>query len=182
MLEYELKRMVNNDIEYCKNEWDVLSFDVERMAALFDRMMYRYTKIIKGFDNEMRVVLNYEDEVNAGEIYRYNVRLIIKKLEEFRDNGYRNEGLGEEDNPEQVIMPYDASEFDEVRLFFERSEQLNDKLKAETAAKIDEIEEICMSKKRPSEKWEALKPYVIWLTGKDLIIASHIMPLFMLIK
>ena len=56
MLEYEIKRMVNNDIEYCKHEWDEYSFDVEKMAVLFDKMMFRYEKIIKNFDEDMKEV------------------------------------------------------------------------------------------------------------------------------
>ena len=57
MLEYEIKRMVNNDIEYCKHEWDEYSFDVEKMAVLFDKMMFRYEKIIKNFD-ELKLILS----------------------------------------------------------------------------------------------------------------------------
>ena len=54
MLEYEIKRMVNNDIEYCKHEWDEYSFDVEKMAVLFDKMMFRYEKIIKNLFSHMK--------------------------------------------------------------------------------------------------------------------------------
>ena len=46
MLEYELKRMVNNDIEYCKKEWDKYSFDWERMGTLFERILHKYIKNI----------------------------------------------------------------------------------------------------------------------------------------
>ena len=182
MLEYEIKRMVNNDIEYCKHEWDEYSFDVEKMAVLFDKMMFRYEKIIKNFDEDMKVVLAYKTDSDAGDVYRHNVKLIIKKLEEFRDNGYKNDGLGAENNPEHDILPYDANEFDSARLFLEQSEQLSESQKSEAIQKIEEIEEICMSDNKPSYKWEQLKPYVVWLTGKNLIIASHIMPLFMLVK
>ncbi len=37
MLDYELKRMVNNDIEYCKKEWENYSFDWERMGRCLER-------------------------------------------------------------------------------------------------------------------------------------------------
>lgn len=182
MLEYELKRMVNKDIEYCKNEWEDYSFDWERMRDLFDKMIYKYSEIIDDFDKSMNVISPYEKENKCGDTYRDNVSLIIKRLERFRDNDFKNDGLNDESNPEHNILYYDKSKFDEVRLFFERSMQLSDAQKMEAVQKLDEMEEICASNIQPTEKWDTLRPYVMWLTGKNLIIVSHILPLIMLIK
>lgn len=67
-------------------------------------------------------------------------------------------------------MYYDKSEFDEARLF-ERSVYLNDEQKSERLfQKLDEIEEICSSSIQPTEKWNKLRPYVMWLTGKILLL------------
>ena len=46
MLEYEVKRMVNRDIKYCKQQWENHSFDWEVMGELFWQMMNRYINII----------------------------------------------------------------------------------------------------------------------------------------
>ena len=130
----------------------------------------------------MNVISPYEKENKCGDTYRDNVSLIIKRLERFRDNDFKNDGLNDESNPEHNILYYDKSKFDEVRLFFERSMQLSDAQKMEAVQKLDEMEEICASNIQPTEKWDTLRPYVMWLTGKNLIIVSHILPLIMLIK
>lgn len=182
MLEYELKRMVNKDIDYCKKEWEDYSFDWERMRDLFDKMIYQYSDIIDSFNKGMNVISPYEKENKSGDTYRDNVRLIINRLERFRDNGFKNDGLNEEMNPEHDLLYYDKSEFDAARLFFERSLQLSEAQKVEAAQKLDEIEAICSSDLQPTEKWDHLRPYVMWLTGKNLIIVSHIWPLMMLIE
>lgn len=66
MLEYELKRMVNNDIEYCKKEWDNYSFDWERMGSLFEKMIHKYINVIDGFDKDLKVISAYEKKTTAG--------------------------------------------------------------------------------------------------------------------
>ncbi len=182
MLEYELKRMVNNDIEYCKTEWENYSFDYERMGKLFEKMMVRYTDIIDGFDRGLNVISGYEKKNMSGDTYRDNLKIIIKRLEAFRDNGYQNEGLHEEDDSIFNITRYDIEQFNEVRMLLDHSEDLNNKDKAEISEKLDEIESICGSLGTPSEKWNQLRPYVIWLSGKSLLTASQIWPLLMSIK
>ena len=52
MLEYELKRMVNNDIEYCKKEWDNYSFDWERMGRLFEKIHEVFVSAYAQFQGE----------------------------------------------------------------------------------------------------------------------------------
>ena len=109
MLEYELKRMVNNDIEYCKKEWDKYSFDWERMGTLFERILHKYINIIDGFDKGMKVISGYEKKNKSGDTYRDNLMLAISRLEAFRDNGYKNEGLHKEKNRDFNIIVYDLS-------------------------------------------------------------------------
>ena len=131
MLDYELKRMVNNDIEYCKKEWENYSFDWERMGQLFGKMMHKYINVIDGFDKDMKVISAYEKKNNSGDTYRDNLKLIISRLEAFRDNGYKNEGLLKENNSEFNIRPYCREDFDMVRLIIDRSEKINKKEKEE---------------------------------------------------
>ena len=181
MLEYELKRMVNNDIEYCKKEWDNYSFDWERMGRLFDKMIHKYINIIDGFDKDLKVISAYEKKNNSGDTYRDNLRLIISRLEAFRDNGYKNEGLLKENIRGFNIRPYDRTEFDSVRLTMDRCEKIGKKEKEEISRKLDEIETVCTSAAEPTEKWNRLRPYVVWLSGKSLNIASYILPLLNMI-
>lgn len=181
MLEYELKRMVNNDIEYCKKEWDNYSFDWERMGRLFDKMIHKYINIIDGFDKDLKVISAYEKKNNSGDTYRDNLRLIISRLEAFRDNGYKNEGLLKENSKGFNIRPYDRTEFDSVRLTMDRCEKIGKKEKEEISQKLDEIETVCTSAAEPTEKWNRLRPYVVWLSGKSLNIASYILPLLNMI-
>ena len=181
MLDYELKRMVNNDIEYCKKEWDNYSFDWERMGQLFGKMIHKYINIIDGFDKDMKVISAYEKKNNSGDTYRANLKLIISRLEAFRDNGYKNEGLLKENNSEFNIRPYCREDFDQVRLLMDRSEKINKKEKEEISTKLDEIETICTSSLEPTEKWNKLRPYVMWLSGKSLAVASRILPLLTMI-
>ena len=140
MLDYELKRMVNNDIEYCKKEWDNYSFDWERMGRLFDKMIHKYINVIDGFDKDLKVISAYEKKNNSGDTYRDNLRLIISRLEAFRDNGYKNEGLLKENSKGFNIRPYDRTEFDSVRLIMDRCEKIGKKEKEEISQKLDEIE------------------------------------------
>ncbi len=181
MLEYELKRMVNNDIEYCKKEWDNYSFDWERMGRLFDKMIHKYINIIDGFDKDLKVISAYEKKNNSGDTYRDNLRLIISRLEAFRDNGYKNDGLLKEKSDGFNIRPYDRNEFDSVRLIMDRCEKIGKKEKEEISQKLDEIETVCTSASEPTEKWNRLRPYVVWLSGKSLNIASYILPLLNMI-
>ena len=181
MLEYELKRMVNNDIEYCKKEWDNYSFDWERMGRLFEKMIHKYINVIDGFDKDLKVISAYEKKNNSGDTYRDNLRLIISRLEAFRDNGYKNDGLLKENIRGFNIRPYDRTEFDSVRLTMDRCEKIGKKEKEEISRKLDEIETVCTSAAEPTEKWNRLRPYVVWLSGKSLNIASYILPLLNMI-
>ncbi|GFI61905.1 hypothetical protein IMSAG049_01076 [Clostridiales bacterium] len=179
MLEYELKRMVNRDIEFCKSEWDKYSFDWERMGVLFEKMMNRYINIIDGFDRGLNVISAYEKKNNSGITYRDNLQIIIKRLEKFRDNGYSNDGLYKEENEGLNIRRYSEEDFRDVRIFLDSCDELSTEEKSEVSDKLDGIETICTSVDTPRKKWEKLRPYVMWLSGKKLVIASHVMPLLM---
>ena len=182
MLEYELKQIVNNDIELCKTEWENYSFDWERMRRLFDTMVHKYGSTIRDFDNGLNIISGEGDKNALGDTYRANVSIIIKRLEAFKANSYKNEGLYNQELNEYNIFRYDRSNFDEVRMFLDMVEGLNDKDKIEISENLDEIEAICISDKSPLDKWEELRPYVIWISGKNLMLASHVMPLMMLIR
>ena len=60
-------------------------------------------------------------------------------------------------------------------------ELLSKKEKEEISQKLDEIETVCTSAAETTEKWNRLRPYVVWLSGKSLNIASYILPLLNMI-
>ena len=179
MLEYEVKRMVNRDIEYCKQQWENHSFDWEVMGELFWQMMNRYINIIDGFEKDMKIISAYEKKNDSGDTYRHNVQIIIKRLEAFRDNGFKNEGLNREFNKDFKIWRYEMDEFNDVRRVLDENEVLDSDEKEEISLKLDEIEAICASDENPTDKWEKLRPYVVWLSGKNLVVASQIFSVIM---
>ena len=107
--------------------------------------------------------------------------IILCLPEAFRDNGYKNEGLHKEKNRDFNIIVYDRDEFDEARLCIERCERISREEKEEVSDRLDQIEEICTSSDNPTVKWEKLRPHVMWLSGKKLVIASRILPLLTMI-
>lgn len=179
MLEYELKRMVNNDIDYCLEEWEKHSFDWEAMGSLFEKMICKYSDIIDGFDKDLKVISAYERKNDCGDTYRYNLSILIKRLEAFRDNGYKNEGLHDEHNADFKIEKYDMNTFNEVRLILDNTSCIDKYEKAEISEKLDEIETICSSEDMPTAKWGKLRPYLMWLSGKNLVVASQILSVIM---
>ena len=50
--------------------------------------------------------------------------------------------------------------------------------KEEIMMKLDEMEEICAQVVPRSKKWESLREYLIWVSGKEADVAMEILPLF----
>ena len=70
-------------------------------------------------------------------------------------------------------------EFNDVRRVLDENEALDSDEKEEISLKLDEIEAICASDENPTDKWEKLRPYVVWLSGKNLVVASQIFSVIM---
>ena len=54
--------------------------------------------------------------------------------------------------------------------------------KEEIIGKIDEIESITNSVNTKKNKWYALRPYLMWVSGKEADIAMLVLPLIMKIN
>ena len=106
MLEYELKRMVNNDIEYCKKEWDNYSFDWERMGRLFEKMIHKYINVIDGFDKDLKVISAYEKKNNSGDTIVLSDYYISDDREDYLKYRLPEVELG----PGEFILLYCTSE------------------------------------------------------------------------
>ena len=52
----------------------------------------------------------------------------------------------------------------------------------EIIMKIDDIESIVSSVTTKKNKWYALRPYIVWASGKEVNIAMLILPLIMKIN
>jgi len=181
-----LKQEVDCDLNYCKEIWEKYSHDMTVMEPLFNKMMFKYLNIIENFDKDLKVVSAYEENSKKAETCRSNISAIINKLEDFKNNGYNNERLFEYyinfDDESLSIDEISRLGFNEARMFLSESEKISEKEKREICDKIDEIERIYRMIAPKSKKWELLRPYVMWVSGKDVNIAMLILSLMFKIE
>ena len=174
--ENDLRVMVDEDIPYCKSVWGKYSHDAEQMEVLFNTMLFKYVNVIEGFADGMEVISAYEEKAKIAEALRNNVDLIIKRLEIFKALGYKCQSLKDYYLSENVKGYAVNIDFNEARKILNES-QIGMLEKTEITDKIDEIEEICISVDTKKGKWDKLRPYVVWVSGKDVEIALLILSL-----
>ncbi|MGE4214495.1 MAG: hypothetical protein AB7E42_06935 [Anaerotignaceae bacterium] len=175
--ENDLNAVVDEDILYCKSVWSKYSHDAQQMESLFNTMLFKYVNVIEGFADGMEVISGYEEKAKIAEALRNNVDLIIKRLEIFKTLGYKCQSLREYYLSEDVSGCAVNVGFNEARRFFSETAKIGIVEKKEITDKIDEIEEICISIDTKKAKWDKLRPYVIWASGKDVEIAMLILSL-----
>lgn len=175
--ENDLNLVVDEDILYCKSVWSKYSHDAEQMERLFNTMLFKYVDVIEGFADGMEVISAYEEKAKIAEALRNNVDLIIKRLEIIKALGYKCQSLRDYYLSEDVKGCVVNVGFNEARRYFSESTQIGIIEKKEITDKIDEIEEICISVETKRGKWDKLRPYVIWTSGKDVEIAMLILAL-----
>lgn len=180
--EQDLKTMVDEDIVNCEYIWKAFSHDKEQMEHLFHTLLFRYLDLIDGFAKDIRVISNYESPPVMAEVYRLNVSLLSERLKAFKENGYVNEGLDDyyiraEEEHVPLIM-----DFTLVRLEIGVMENLSLAEREEIMNKITMMESICSKVVPKRKKWEMLRAYVVWISGKDVNIAMKILPLFLKIN
>lgn len=178
MNEKDFCRKLDEDIDRSLETWDAYSYDEEKMSVLFRYLMGAYGDIIEGICDELSVIQPYEKTALQAEAYRENVKKMLERLEGFRQNGYKNEGLLEyylrlEQN--DIIMDVD---FTQLRLEIGFMEGLSKHEKDEIIEKLGEMEEICSKVLLKRQKWDQLRKYLVWLSGKDVNIALMILPIF----
>ena len=183
--EKSLPNMVDEDIAYCQEVWKKYSHDRDQMEVLFYKLLYTYIDKIENLSEGLGVVSPYDKSSGMADTYRQNVRKLIHRLELFRENHYSNQGLWErylEAENEKVDNGGVAMDFNQARLFIMEREELPEGQKNEIIDHIDEIEEICNRIEPKKNKWDRLRPHLIWLSGKDVSVALQILPLFMRMK
>ncbi|MDD3570653.1 MAG: hypothetical protein PHY44_06080 [Lachnospiraceae bacterium] len=169
--ENNLNSVVDEDILYCKSVWNKYSHDAEQMESLFNAMLFKYVDVIEGFADGMEVISAYEEKAKVAEALRNNVDLIIKRLEIFKALGYRCQSLKDYYLMEDVSGHEVNVGFNEARSIVAEIARIGVIEKKEIIDKIDEIEEICISIDTKKAKWDKLRPYVLWASGKDVEIA-----------
>lgn len=178
MEDLELKRMVEEDIQFLKEQWNRFSADKEQLEAVFSRLYMRYSEKIEQFVKGLRVLSPYDDPHEFTWMYRNNIQIMGKRLEAFRENGYKNEGLAALYNKEGV---FEKEAFirvlNEARYHIQELETVSKREKDLVFEKIDAIEKIYDMPITKAEKWDMLRPYVLWASGKRLEIAREILPL-----
>ena len=177
MEEKKWQEEVSTDLIRCKQALKKDAFDVEKMESLFSEMLQRYGEEIEGFDEGMEVITTYENQAATAFALGKNMTLIVERLSIIRKEGYRTDGLVRhalKDGVEGASYQYTFPEVrkiiseDETRSVFERNDLMD---------RIDQIETICRSLESKKHKWDQLRPYVVWLEGKDVKTAMLLLPL-----
>ena len=176
------KMMLDDDIMECNEIWNKYSHDAKRMGGLFDMLIMRYSDIIEDFSEGMEVVTSYENPVQQGELYRKNVKLLLTRMENFRKNGYSNDGLKELYIKSGIKGGALDISFNEARKIIQENGNLSILEKREITDKLDEMEEIYNVPDTKRNKWEKMRPYVIWSTGKDADTAMLILSMVLKIN
>lgn len=176
-----LKQMVNEDILYCYDMWDKYSHDKDMMQEVFHKIFFKYLDKIDGISEGMNVLFAKEQSSKMAETYRENVAMLIQKLEDFRKNNYSNEGLRQYYINQEIQNSNKnlCFNFTEIRLEIGMMKQLTHNEKNDIMNHLAEIEEICSMVDTKKKKWDLLRPHIIWLSGKDVMIALKILPLFL---
>ena len=137
---------------------------------------------MEGLADGLDVISVYDSSAEKAEVYKSNVHKVIRRLEAFKDSGYSNESMVQHYVNEGVQgRAFDLS-FNETRDIINKMEDLSPLERDEIITKIDEIESITVSVNTKKNKWHALRPYLIWASGKDVNTAMLIIPLLMKIN
>jgi hypothetical protein len=174
----DLSRKIDEDIDRTRKTWDAYSYDEEKMSALFRYLMSTYKDVIDGFCSNLTVIQPYEDTALQAEAYRKNITKLLERLEGFRQNDCQNEGLLDYYlKREQNDVGMDVN-FTQLRLEIGIMEGISNHEKDEIIEKLEEMEEICAKVLFKRQKWELMREYLVWLSGKDVEIALKILPAF----
>lgn len=178
-----LKNMVDGDISRCQEVWKQYSHDKDVLGVLFDDLLARYANVIDGFVDEMRVIFATENSPRMAEVYRENVQLMLQRLLEFQENGYTNEGLEEFRIRKELGEPVKFEmDFGKIRMELGLMEGISLVDRGEIMERLGEMEEICSLSLTRRKKWDLLRKYVLWVSGKEVEVAMKILPLFLKIN
>lgn len=172
-----IKEMIMEDLAKCETIWKAYSHDWEELSALFFHLLHRYQDKIEGFDEGLCVIQDQEPSSESAAICRQNIQTLTERMQAFLDNNCSNEGLAEYYiRQEESTIDFQAS-FTSVRLALGML-SLSPTEMEEIMEKLSAMEEICAQVVPRSKKWDALREYLVWLSGKSAAIGMLILPLF----
>ena len=162
---------VERDIARCRDVLENHPKDKEKLAAAFYEIFPRYMDV-EGFSKGLQVVNEYDDELSDIQTYVSNISIMQERLEDYFAN--KCEGLSRNyvKDPEVIEELFEGAVYDINALT-----SVSDASKRDILIKLEEIKRICLSENTLEEKWAKLRPYIMWLSGKDVKSAMIILPL-----
>lgn len=178
----ELIQKIDNDILKSQALLSQYSYDIDQMSKLFNYLMSNYKNIIDDFCTNLRITQPFDSAVDQANVYNSNVSLLINRLIGFRENKYKNAGLMEYYMKQEYEKISIDVNFNDLRMEIGMMEKISPFEKQEIIEKINEMEEICSKVAFKKEKWELLRQYMVWLSGKHVDVVMKMLPIFLKIN
>lgn len=182
--EKELQDMIENDFAQYEIVWTQYYDDKDIVEALFLMLIGHYIDRINGFAEGIEVLSGYETIEQQVEVCRKNILLLIERMKLFQKNNYSNDGLLDlyvkQENEKDIITV--EMDFTATKLSISLMEGIPSLEKEEIVRKLGEMEQICNLPLTRKRKWDKLRQYVVWISGKDVKIAMKLLPLFLKIQ
>lgn len=178
----ELVIKIEEDISKSTELLKQASYDIDQMSKLFHYLMSSYESVIDGFCSGLRISQPFDSAADQAKVYNSNVALLIDRLIGFRENRFDNTGLMEYYLKKDYSKIAVDVNFHDLRMDIGMFNKISHLEKQEIITKIGEIEEICSKVAFKKEKWELLREYMVWLSGKDVDVVMKVLPIFLQIN
>lgn len=178
MKDKEMIAKVDKDIAMVESAMQEFSYDRDQLSSIFNHLIMAYESTIDGFCNGLHVVQFYDTPQEQVEVYNHNITLMSSRLVAFRENKYKNAGLREYYIKKEYQEISFQVDFTQLRLDIGMMEKLRQSERNEIIERLDEMERICTTVGYKKEKWDQLRQYLVWLSGKDVDVALKILPVF----
>ena len=185
---YKFKEMMNRDIETLKKiVEDTCEIEEKEKENLYFSLTAKYHPYVPKLGKGL---YNYFDEPEyygevTGEELEYNLYQIYNKLLTFQALNYPGLGASVACSPNTVVNITNTNSntvtvtFDSVRKNIEDMTSLSEEEVQEIQNKIDEIEEIVISKENKRKKWSKTKEIIKWIADKGVDVGITVLPLLL---
>lgn len=172
---------VDDDIEYSCDMFNKFPNDKEKMKMVFNKILFDYIGKITGIENGLQVIFDCGEKQEETQTYRANVKILIDRLIIFRNNNYNNENIEEKFrlHGESISFNTFKEDYTNVRLAIGMLKNISQSEMEEIMRNLDEMEEIAGLAIIRKERWNRMRPYVMWISGKSIEVAEKILPLFL---
>lgn len=178
-----LHAQIDSDIYYCDTQWTSFSYDTESMEKLQHRLLSCYQDVIDQFAQGLKTVSAYESSGKRAETYRENVTVLLQRMKRYQSQGYQNkekkwwDSLSAKEYLDQVRQACNQARYD-----VSTNQGLSSSEKKSIEKKLEELEDIMTFQEERHCKWEAIRPYLIWISGKSEDVFLAILPVLLKIK